>query len=156
MADFRSILQNFTEAVVAGDGPRLASLFTADGIYEDYFFGPHQGPAPISAMLTRFYEGGEEFRWEFFNLVSDAHSGYAQFHFSYRSKVPESAGKIVGFEGTSRFELVNGKIARYSEVFDRGAALTALQFDSQRVHKILTRYWEAYRASPRFASVRRD
>jgi hypothetical protein len=156
MADFGSILQDFTEAVVRADGPRLASLFTADGIYEDYFFGPHQGPAAISAMLTRFYEGGENFRWEFLNPLSDAYSGYAQFHFSYRSKVPESVGEIVGFEGTSRFELVNGKIARYSEVFDRGAALTALQFDAQRVHKILTRYWEAYRASPAFASGRGD
>jgi limonene-1,2-epoxide hydrolase len=155
MNDFTSILRDFTDAVINADGARLASLFTSDGVYEDYFFGPHQGAEAISAMLARFYEGGAQFRWDFFNPVSDSRGGYAQYHFSYRSKVAESAGQIVGFEGISRFELADGKIARYSEVFDRGAALAALQFSAERSHKILTRYWDAYRGSPAFASHRK-
>jgi len=55
---FDQLLDRFATAVGARDTAGLAALFTADGIYDDYFFGPHQGRESIAAMLDRFYDGG--------------------------------------------------------------------------------------------------
>ena len=154
MADFEALVKEFGAAVEAGEGKRLASLFTRDGVYDDYFFGPHQGHDAIADMVKRFYDGGEQFRWEFFNPLCDGKSGYVQYRFSYVSRAPESAGKVVGFEGISRFELRDGKIMRYCEVFDRGGALAAIGFAPERTSKILNKYWASFRDSAGFAPHR--
>ena len=62
---FTDLLDRFADAVRRHDGAGLAALFTPDGVYEDGFFGPHQGPAAIAAMLQRFHDGGRDYWWEF-------------------------------------------------------------------------------------------
>ena len=37
--DFISVINNFTKAVENNNGAKLASLFTEDGIYDDYIYG---------------------------------------------------------------------------------------------------------------------
>ena len=150
MTDLPTILQKFSAAAVAADGKGLASLFTPNGTYDDYFFGPHQGRDEIAKMLARFYEGGEQYRWNFVNPLWDSSSGYAQYRFSYVSKAPESAGNIIIFEGMSRFQFEGEQIAHYAEVFDRGMTLTQLGFHPDRIRKILARYAESLRATPGF------
>ncbi|MFM9941576.1 MAG: nuclear transport factor 2 family protein [Hyphomicrobiaceae bacterium] len=140
-------LKTFAAAVESNNGRGLSALFTAKGIYDDYFFGPSKpGPDGIAEMLAHFHEGGAAFKWEFFDVVEAGPLGYASYRFSYDSILPESKGARVVFEGISRFELEGGKIKRYSEVFDRGSALAQLDFAPERLKKISLKYAAALKA----------
>jgi ketosteroid isomerase-like protein len=147
--DLAATLTKFSAAVEAGDGNALADLFTADGVYDDYFFGPSKpGRAGIVEMLAHFYEGGKDFRWEFFDPVVAGDKGYASYRFSYSSTLPDAKGARVVFEGISRFRLKDGRIAHYSEVFDRGSALAQLDFAPERLKKISLKFANALKARP--------
>jgi hypothetical protein len=137
--DFTTLLDRFTAAVAAADTPGFAALFTPDGRYHDGFFGPHQGRESIAAMLARFHVGGEDFAWQFLEPLCDGHTAYARYVFSYRSREPESPGRLIVFEGMARFRLQGGLIADYAEVFDRGVAFTQLGYVGPRVLKLLAR-----------------
>jgi hypothetical protein len=146
---FTDILAAFTAAIVANDGAGLGALFTPDGVYADEFFGAHRGRAAIAAMLTRFHDTGSDYRWDFFEPVSDGRTGYARFRFSYRSRLPESAGRPVLFEGISHFRLTgDGLIAHYGEAFDRGVALVQLGFPAERIRRIVEKAAAAQNATP--------
>ena len=146
--EFDNLLERFTSAVATGDTAGFAALFTADGCYDDGFFGLHRGREAIAAMLTRFHVGGERFRWQFLDPLATERLGYARYCFSYRSKEKESAGALVVFEGMARLRLSDGLIADYAEVFDRGMAFVQLGYAGDRVVKLLRRYAEGWRASP--------
>lgn len=145
--DLAAHLAKFAAAVEAGDGHALADLFTDDGVYDDYFFGPSKpGRAGIVEMLAHFYEGGKNFKWEFTDPVASDGRGYASYRFSYDSTLPDAKGARVVFDGISRFELKNGLIQRYSEVFDRGMALAQLDFAPERLKKVALKYAGALKA----------
>jgi hypothetical protein len=134
---FTALLTAFAAAVMANDGQRLAMLFTEDGTYEDGFFGAHTGREAIAAMLQRFHDTGRDYLWEFVDPVSDGAIGYARFRFSYASRLPESSGRPVLFEGMSCFHFRDGLIAHYCEAFDRGIALVQLDFPAERIKRVL-------------------
>lgn len=150
MAPFETLLGRFSACAETNDGDALANLFTPDGTYDDYLFGAHTGRAAVAAMLARFHEGGEQFRWEFHEPVCDGSTGYARYRFSYRSKVAESAGKPIVFEGMCRMLLRDGLIEHYAEVFDRGAAFVQLGFPAGKVARLLEKYAAAQNAAPEF------
>jgi SnoaL-like domain len=138
MIQFSKLLDAFAVGVVANDGAGLAALFTAEGVYEDGFFGAHRGHASIASMLQRFHDTGRDYRWDFLDPVSDGLTGYARFHFGYLSRLPECEGRPVVFDGISQFRLAEGGlIERYSEAFDRGVALVQLGFPAERIRRIL-------------------
>ena len=62
--------------------------------------------------------------------------------FGYTSRLPESDGRKVSFEGMSRFEIEDGLIRRYDEVFDSGIAFVRLGMPAERIAKILSRLAE--------------
>jgi hypothetical protein len=134
---FAELLTAFADAVRANDSQRLAMLFSPDGVYEDGFFGAHTGRAAIAAMLQRFHDP-----------VSDGATGYARFRFSYASRLPESMGRPVLFEGISCFRFRGELIAHYSEAFDRGVALSQLAFPAERIGRILAKAVAAQNQSP--------
>lgn len=151
--DLLATLKNFAAAVEKNDGAGLADLFTADGVYDDYFFGPSKpGPAGIAEMLAHFHEGGKNFKWEFFDPVATGKLGYASYRFSYDSTLPDAKGARVVFEGISRFELEGPRIKRYSEVFDRGLALAQLDFAPERLKKVALKYAKQLKAQPQIKS----
>jgi ketosteroid isomerase-like protein len=137
MTDFETMLARFAKAVAANDGSGLAALFTDDGIYDDGFFGEYAGRAAIAKMLQHFHNTGSNFRWDFFDALSNGTTGYARYRFSYASRMPGAEGKPVVFEGIGHFALKDGLIARYSEVFDRGMALTQQDFAPERIKRVL-------------------
>jgi hypothetical protein len=146
---FADLLAAFTKAIAANDGAGLGALFTEDGVYEDEFFGAHRGREAIASMLQRFHDTGSDYRWDFFDPVSDGATGYASFRFSYRSVLPESHGRPVMFEGISQFLLAeNGLIAHYSEAFDRGVALVQLGFPAERIRRIVEKAAAAQNGTP--------
>lgn len=145
---FPTLLGHFATAVTANDGAALAALFTADGTYDDGFFGPHRGRAAIAAMLQRFHETGGDYRWDWLDPLCDGTTGYARFRFSYISRLPDCRGKPVVFAGMSRFLLEDGLIRHYAEAFDRGVALVQLGFPAERIRRILEKAAAAQNALP--------
>jgi hypothetical protein len=139
MVDFPKLLERFARAVAANDGAGLAALFTGDGVYDDGFFGEYAGPQAIAGMLQHFHDTGTNFRWDFFDPLSDGRIGYARYRFSYASKMKGAEGKPVVFEGTAFFTFQDDRIAHYREVFDRGVALVQQDFDAERLKKVLSK-----------------
>jgi hypothetical protein len=76
---FTALLKDFAAAGIANDGARFAALFTETGTYTDDFFGLYRGPVEIAAMLQRFHDTGENYRWEFHDPICDGTLGYAWF-----------------------------------------------------------------------------
>jgi hypothetical protein len=137
VTDFTELLSRFAKAVAANDGAAFAGLFTADGVYDDGFFGEYKGRKAIAEMLQHFHDTGSNYRWDFFDALSDAQQAYARYRFSYASGMPGAEGKPVVFEGTSHFTFRDGLIARYEESFDRGMALAQQDFAAERIKKVL-------------------
>jgi limonene-1,2-epoxide hydrolase len=150
--EFAELVKRFAAAAASGNGDALADLFTPDGTYDDYFFGPSTGREAIKEMLAHFAEGGHNFRWEFLDPVAAGNIGYASYRFSFDSRRPEAKGGRVAFDGIGRFELEGGRIKRYSEVFDRGMALAQQEFEGERLRKIGLKYATALKARPEWAS----
>jgi hypothetical protein len=146
--EFSELVKRFAAAAASGNGDGLAELFTPDGIYEDYFFGPSIGCEAIKAMLAHFAEGGRDFRWEFFDPVRSGSIGYASYRFSFDSTHPAANGARVVFDGIGRFDLEGDRIRRYSEVFDRGMALAQQAFAAERLRRIALRYADGLKARP--------
>lgn len=141
--DFQDLLDRFTAAVEAGDGTALGALFAEDGTYTDTFYGAFTGPAAIRDMLeNHFWRDGEAFFWRMRDPVCDGRQGYARWRFGYTSRLAECAGRAVAFDGMSRFELADGLIRRYDEVFDAGMALMQLEMPPERIAKVLARLAE--------------
>jgi hypothetical protein len=147
MTDFTDMLSRFAATVAANDGKGLGALFTSDGVYDDGFFGEFAGREAIANMLQHFHDTGTNYRWDFFDALSDGKTGYARYRFSYASKMPGAEGKPVVFEGTSHFVFENGQIARYSEVFDRGMALAQQDFAAERIKRVLVKHVDKQNAS---------
>lgn len=134
---FVALLEDFAAAGIANDQARFTALFAEDATYDDNFFGLHRGRAEIAAMLQRFHDTGENYRWEFHEPVSDGTLGYAWFRFSFASKMPGYEGKPVLITGISCFRFANELIVEYREVFDTGIALAQLGFPAERIKRIL-------------------
>ena len=88
--EFSELVKRFAAAAASGNGDALADLFTPDGTYDDYFFGPCSGREAIKTMLAHFAEGGRNFRWEFFDPVAAGDIGYASYRFSFEATRPEA------------------------------------------------------------------
>ena len=149
---FAGLLERFAAAVQGHDGAGLAALFTEDGIYDDGFFGPHQGSAAIATMLQRFHDGGRDYWWEFVEPLCIGDLGYARWRFSYASRRQGNAGQPVLFEGISRFRLRNGKIAHYFEVFDRGLALAQQGYPAAAIASVAAKAAARQNAKPENAA----
>ena len=148
MTDFTDLLSRFAKAVAANDGAGFAALFTEDGVYDDGFFGEYKGRKAIVEMLQHFHDTGSNYRWDFFDALSDGRTGYARYRFSYASGMPGAEGKPVVFEGISHFVFRDGAIARYEEFFDRGMALAQQDFAAERIKKVLKKLADRQNASP--------
>jgi len=147
--EFTRLVAKFADTAAGGSGTELAALFTEDGIYEDHFYGAFRGRPAIAAMIEKHFKGtAEDFQWEFYEPVGTDQMGYARYLFSYTSTLPDAKGKRVLFEGMSRFVLKEGLIRHYSEVFDRGLALSQLGFAPERIAKIVTKQADQLRARP--------
>ncbi|MEN2977697.1 nuclear transport factor 2 family protein (plasmid) [Tistrella bauzanensis] len=170
MVTIEQVLARFAAAVEADDAAALAACFTPDGVYDDYFFGPHEGPEGIARVLAGFYRGGRAFRWTFHDAVAVGTRGYARYRFSYTSTAPEAQagcegqaahetqGARVCFDGIACLELDagSGLIRHYSEVFDRGMALAQQNFAPERIAKIGRRYGDALKARAEWAAHLRE
>lgn len=138
-----------TEAAEAGDGGGFAACFTPDGVYHDYIYGDHVGRDSIADMLeNQFHRDAAQYRWRFFDPVSDGRIGYAWSLSSFASTVPEFEGQPVVIDGMSRFELRDGLIADYKESVNGGVAMSQLGVAPERMAKVMRRWADQLKARP--------
>jgi ketosteroid isomerase-like protein len=139
--EFAALLNDFTSSAESGDGARFAGHFTADAVYYDYIYGPHQGRADIAHMMQNlFHRDAADYRWEMFDPVFDGEKGYAWSLSSFTSKIPQFAGKPVVIDGISRFILRDGLIAEYRESVNGGVAMAQLGVEPERMTKVFRRW----------------
>lgn len=150
--DPTTLLRDFCAAVEAGDGARFAALFAPDGVYHDVFYGEFAGRPRIAEMINeRFCRDAEDFRWDMHEPVCDGTRLYARYVFSYRSKLPDAAGRRAMFEGVSIMTLRNGLIASYREIADTTPGLVDLGFAPERIARIAARQASTLKAHPEAA-----
>lgn len=136
-----SIVREFERAFNHQDLDALVACFTPTGTYRDTFFGEHAGSDGLRAMFARMFHEGRDYKWSMDAVVETAECAAAEWTFSYvvTDAVPRSTGKSVRFRGMSIFELDGGRVARYREYFDTGAALLQLGFAPASLAKVLAR-----------------
>lgn len=146
---FAELLTRFSAAAVAGDGAGFAACFTEDGVYRDVFYGAFRGRERIAFMLEeRFHRDGEDFIWDTIDPVASETRGYVRYLFSYRSKLPEAAGRRSVFEGVACCKLRDGLIAEYDEVANAAAGLAMIGFDEARLARFVAKQGEDLRERP--------
>jgi ketosteroid isomerase-like protein len=144
-----TMLRAFCDAVEQRNGKAFAELFTEDGVYHDVFYGAFKGRAKIAELIDDwFYRTAADFRWDMHMPVSDGHTLYARYTFSYRSTLPEAEGARAMFEGVAIMQLHDGKIAEYHEVANTAPAFVDIKFAPERIAKIVARQGAALKARP--------
>ena len=144
-----TMLRAFCDAVEQRNGEAFAELFTEDGVYHDVFYGAFAGRGKIAEMIDDwFYRTATDFRWDMHAPVSDGHTLYARYTFSYRSTLPEAQGARAMFEGVAIMALRDGKITQYHEVANTAPAFVDIKFSPERIAKIVARQGVALKARP--------
>ena len=147
-----TMLRAFCDAVEQRNGKAFAELFMEDGVYHDVFYGAFAGRTKIAEMIDDwFYRTATDFRWDMHAPVSDGHTLYARYTFSYRSTLPEAQGARAMFEGVAIMTLRDGKIVEYHEVANTAPAFVDLNFAPERIAKIMARQGAALKARPEMA-----
>jgi ketosteroid isomerase-like protein len=142
-----TMLRAFCDAVEQRNGKAFAELFTEDGVYHDVFYGAFEGRDRIAGLIDDwFYRTAEDFRWDMHDPVSDGHTLYARYTFSYRSTLPEAQGARAMFEGVSIMKLRDGKITQYHEVANTAPAFVDIKFAPERIAKIVAKQGAALKA----------
>ena len=144
-----AMLRVFCDAVEQRNGEAFAKLFTEDGVYHDVFYGAFAGRGKIAELIDDwFYRTATDFRWDMHAPVSDGHTLYARYTFSYRSTLPEAQGARAMFEGVAIMALRDGKITEYHEVANTAPAFVDIKFSPERIAKIVARQGAALKARP--------
>jgi hypothetical protein len=146
---FGLLIRRMGEAVCAGDFQGAAECFSAEGVYDDDFYGRFAGRAEIARLFAeRFHRDGENFRWSFHEPVSDGATGYARYLFSWNSKLPGAGGRRAVFEGVSICRLEGPLIAHYREVAATQTARRMMGFPAERLAKLIGRETERLLSRP--------
>ena len=147
-----ALLRAFCDAVEQHDGKAFADLFTEDGVYHDVFYGAFAGRTKIAEMIDDwFYRTATDFRWDMHAPVSDGHTLYARYTFSYRSTLPEAKGARAMFEGVATMKLRDEGIAEYHEVANTAPGFVDMNFAPERIAKIVAKQGAALKARPEMA-----
>jgi hypothetical protein len=148
-AEFAALVTRLGDAATRGDGKALADCFTANGVYHDYIYGPHQGRASIADMLENlFHRDADDYDWRFFDPLTDGHIGYARSLSRFVSKISEFKGRKIVIDGTSRFVLRDGLVAEYRESVNGGVAMSQLGVQGARMEKVFRRWADRFLAEP--------
>jgi steroid delta-isomerase-like uncharacterized protein len=136
-----SVVRDFEKAFNRQDVDALLACFTERATYRDNFYGDHAGKDNLRSMFQRMFREGHDYQWTMHAVVESPTLCAAEWTFSYvvSDAVPRSVGRKIRFTGMSVFELDGGRIARYREYFDTGAALLQLGFAPESIAKVLQR-----------------
>ena len=138
---FSEIVKTFTTAVENNDGQKLASLFTIDGIYDDYIYGEFKGRDNIAMMLaTHFHRDAKNFSWEMYDLLSNESRGYARYRFSFTSILAGSENLKVAVPGMAYFQFNDNLIEYYGEVVNGGIPMAQLNLPEGKIKRVFEKW----------------
>ena len=138
---FSEIVKTFTTAVENNDGQKLASLFTYDGIYDDYIYGEFKGRENIAMMLaTHFHRDAKDFSWEMYDLLSNESRGYARYRFSFTSILAGSENLKVAVPGMAYFQFNDNLIEYYGEVVNGGIPMSQLNLPAGKIKRVFEKW----------------
>ena len=138
---FSEIVKTFTTAVENNDGQKLASLFTYDGIYDDYIYGEFKGRENISMMLaSHFHRDAKNFSWEMYDLLSNESRGYARYRFSFTSILAGSENLKVAVPGMAYFQFNDNLIEYYGEVVNGGIPMSQLNLPAGKIKRVFEKW----------------
>ena len=138
---FSEIVKTFTTAVENNDGHKLASLFTYDGIYDDYIYGEFKGRENIAMMLaTHFHRDAKNFSWEMYDLLSNESRGYARYRFSFTSILAGSENLKVAVPGMAYFQFNDNLIEYYGEVVNGGIPMSQLNLPAGKIKRVFEKW----------------
>ena len=139
--EFSSIVKTFTTAVENNDGEKLASLFTVDGIYDDYIYGEFKGRRNIALMLpNHFHRDARDFYWEMYDLLNSNSKGYARYRFSFTSTLPSSEDQKVAVHGMAYFHFEDDLIKYYGEVVNGGIPMAQLNLPAGKIKRVFEKW----------------
>ena len=141
--NFISVINTFTKAVENNNGAKLASLFTEDGIYDDYIYGPFKGRENIELMITNhFYSDAKDFVWEMYDPISEGNIGYARYRFSFTSTMEISQGARVAVPGMAFFQFDENLIRYYAESVNGGIPMAQLNLPAKKIKRVFEKWSE--------------
>ena len=115
--------QAYCDAFAAGDGAGMAGLFCDDGVFEaSTLDAPIRGRAALETQLGIIANGSRDIGTEIRVSLQSGERGH--FEGAYQAAVIGSGGKLDGsphrvdFRFVAFVEMRDGKIARFTEVFD--------------------------------------
>ena len=139
--EFSTIVKTFTTAVENNDGEKLASLFTVDGIYDDYIYGEFKGRRNIAMMLpTHFHRDARNFSWEMYDLLNNKSKGYARYRFSFTSTLTSSENLKVAVHGMAYFHFEDNLIKYYGEVVNGGIPMAQLNLPAGKIKRVFEKW----------------
>ena len=140
---FNELVKTFTTAVENNDGQKLASLFTIDGIYDDYIYGEFKGRRNVAMMLsTHFHRDAKNFSWEMYDLIHNDSKGYARYRFSFTSTLTGSENLKVAVPGMAYFQFDGNLIEYYGEVVNGGIPMSQLNLPAGKIKRVFEK-WSA-------------
>jgi hypothetical protein len=152
---FAALLDEFTAAVVAGDGQKFAGLFAEDGEYDDVFYGLFKGREAIANMLEGlFHRDGENFIWQMIEPMTDGKTGYARWLFSFDCKLPHIPGKRIYMDGVGLFNLRDGLISRYEDLARTAELFRQMELPAEKHDRVIARMFDHQMADPRWSAHR--
>jgi hypothetical protein len=138
---FSEIVKTFTNAVENNDGETLASLFTVDGVYDDYIYGEFKGRRNIAMMLPiHFHRDAKNFSWEMYDLLSNDSKGYARYRFSFTSTLTGSENLKVAVPGMAYFRFDGNLIEYYGEVVNGGIPMAQLNLPAGKIKRVFEKW----------------
>ena len=138
---FSEIVITFTTAVENNDGETLASLFTLEGVYDDYIYGEFKGRKNIAMMLpTHFHRDAKNFAWEMYDLLSNDNKGYARYRFSFTSTLVGSENLKVAVPGMAYFQFNDSLIEYYGEVVNGGIPMAQLNLPAGKIKRVFEKW----------------
>ena len=137
--EFKTLIQQMTQAAVRGDGPGVVACFCENGIYHDVFYGEFKGSAIINLIEGHFHRDGKDFQWDLYDAIEQNGIGYARYVFSYASKLPHAKDRRATFEGVAICRLESGRIREYREVANAVTGLHLMGFSPERLARFVDR-----------------
>jgi limonene-1,2-epoxide hydrolase len=117
------VVTEFCQKWASPDPEELAGYFTEDGVYHNIPMDPVQGPAAIKEFIGGFTAAFDGIDFQVHRQISDPGSGVVM---NERTDVMRRKdGGQIALPVMGVFEVVDGKIAKWSDYFDMATVTKA-------------------------------
>jgi steroid delta-isomerase-like uncharacterized protein len=136
-----TLVERFFAAHNVRDLAAALDCFADDITYRDIFYGDQCGKDALRALFERMYAEAAAHHWTLTRTLVTPEAIVAEweFDFTVSDSVPSGGGRRLILPGVSWFELRDDRCFRYSEFFDRAAALHAQGIDPGKVAAMVAR-----------------